>query len=169
MRALIRLLVTLCLAWGFVACGGDDDDSSSASAKDDVQSAEEFGDAAASAADFAGFDGGCQAAVAAMASVAAGAGAALTGGSDLEDSLATFKEFADKAPEEIKDEMNTLADAYGEFVAVLADSDYDPASGEDPPSEVMAALESIATEDVSAAGDKVSAYFEDNCGVGSNG
>ena len=168
MRRWMRLLVTLGLVLGgFVACGGgDDDDSSSASANDkpDTESAEDAGDAAANAADFAGFDEDCQDAVAAMSSVAAGASAAFGGGgTDISDSIETFRQFADRAPDEIKDEMQLMAKAYGDFVEALGD--YDPSSGEAPPQEVMDAIAKLDNDELSAASEKVSSYFEEHCGT----
>lgn len=109
----------------------------------------------------------CSNAVAAWSSAAAAAGAAMSGGGDLESSLGQLQAFAEAAPEEIRDDLALVYQAYGEFLAAIEESGYDPASGALPTEEQVAALESaseaLADADVQGASDRVSAWFQENC------
>jgi hypothetical protein len=173
----LRLLLALVAAAALfvTGCGGDDDDdggvAASGSASGSEASADEGGEeeidpeAVEDAAQAVGMDEDCAEAVAAFASVSAGAGAAFSGGdSDLEDSLEAFQAYAEVAPDEIQDDMEVLAEAYGEFIEAIVDSGYDASSGEAPPDEVMEALEDLDSEELSAANERISAYFENECG-----
>jgi hypothetical protein len=144
------------------ACGGGDDNG-------------DGGDGGASTgSDGGGIDGGvigageCADAVAAMAAAAQAIPAAMSGGSvDLETSIAQLQAFAENAPEEIRDELQIIYAAYGEFAQAMADSGYDPSSGQPPSADAIAALtqasEAINTPEVLAASNTVNAYFEGGC------
>jgi hypothetical protein len=168
-----RLLALVAAAALFVtACGGDDDDDDSAAIAEAAEAAEEgeddeeIAEDAAEAADALGLDEDCAEAMGAMAAVGASASSAMSGdGGDLDESLAAFRELADAAPEEISDDMKLMADAYGQFVEAILDSGWDAESGEMPPEEVMEALEDLDQDGLTAASERVSAYFEDHCGA----
>jgi hypothetical protein len=103
-----------------------------------------------------------------MAAAAQAIPAAFTGsGADLEASIEQMQAFAEAAPDEISADLQTIYAAYAEFAAILADADFDPASGQAPPPEVIAALEeasaALDAEEVQAAVARVNAYFEGGC------
>ena len=88
-----------------------------------------------------------------------------TSGADLSDEADAFQEFADNAPEEIREDMQTLADAYDEIVAALADIDLDP--GATPSAEQIAALtqalSSIDQAGVTEASTRIGTWAQENC------
>jgi hypothetical protein len=88
-----------------------------------------------------------------------------TTGEDLSDEADAFQEFADNAPEEIREDMQTLADAYEEIIAALADVDLDP--GATPTAEQIAALtqalSSIDQTGVQGASERIATWAQENC------
>ena len=91
------------------------------------------------------------------------AGAGTSG--DVDETEAFFDEFADSAPEEIRDDLRVLAAAYAEYAEVLEDADIDP--GEVPDARAIAALQAalarIDQEGVTEASANVSAWATANC------
>ena len=80
-----------------------------------------------------------------MAAAASAIPRALAGTSaSLDASVDQFQAFADAAPSEIKDDLQTVADGYADFVKVLTDANYNPASGQAPSPEVMAKIQAGA-------------------------
>jgi hypothetical protein len=165
-RVLLALLALIAL--GFVSCGGDDDDDA-ASGSGTTISNDDLKDAAKAA----GVDKECLQGVQAFSSLGASAGAAFAGGSELDKSVKAFKAYADAAPDDIKDEVRVIADAYSAYFQAVADSGWDPSSGTAPTQEqadaLSAASEKIDSADVKAASDTVSAYFDEHCKAGSGG
>ena len=111
----------------------------------------------------------CQQAVTAMAKAGSQVTAAMGGGAgDLQTSLDELKAFADNAPDEIKADMQTVVDGYAAFAQAMADSGYDPASGQAPSADQLAAIQaataSLNTADYQTASKNVSAWFKQNCG-----
>ena len=167
----MRWLSILMLALALVAagCGGSDDESSAA---DETtieetltdETTDETGTDTDAEFDFADED--CQSLVAAYLGVSQ-AFAAAAGGSDdeLAEQAEAFSEFADDVPEEIRADVQTLADAYGQYIAVLQDAGLEP--GEIPSAEqaqeLSEALASVGTEDVTAASERLSAWTTENC------
>jgi len=72
-------------------------------------------------------------------------------------------------PEEIRDDMRTVAEAYAVIARAYAESGYDPTSGEPPTAEQIAALtaaaEQLEDEDFVAASERVGTWFEAECGT----
>lgn len=149
-------------AFVLAACGGGDD-----------------GDAVSPAAGDGGGDAGgvtgvfgtaeCAQAVAAWSAAAAAVPAAMSGSAgDLDTTLTQLQAFADAAPEEIRADLVLVYQAYGAFMAAIQDSGYDPASGEVPSAEAIAAMEAASATlddpEFAAASDRVSAWFDANCG-----
>ena len=68
-------------------------------------------------------------------------------------------------PEEISADVETLAAAYGQYIEVIQDVGLQP--GEIPTAaqaqELQQALQSVGTEDVTAASERLSAWTEENC------
>jgi hypothetical protein len=98
-------------------------------------------------------------------------------GSDAFDNMdkATFDQIQeivgnvkDKAPEEIKDDVNTVAEGFASVQKIFAKYDYDltkltAAAAADP--DLTKQLQAAGGEDFTAASDRVSTYLEDTCGI----
>lgn len=163
-RFLFALLVVAAL--GLTACGGDDDDSASVGAKAKVDQA-----AIDAAAKAAGVSAKCAAGLRAYAGIAGGASSAFTGGAaDLEKSIKAFQAFAKDSPTEIRADVQVVADAYGAFVQAMVDAGWNPSSGTQPTPDQMQkvgdAAQILDDAKVKSAGDRVSAYFDQNCKAG---
>ena len=101
----------------------------------------------------------------------------LAGGSDFANPLAAgagdfdavadvWQQIADRAPDEIKGEMQILGDALTEFANILSGIDLtDPSALTDPDTQAaFANLEdAVDTERLEQATDAVNAWFEENC------
>ena len=111
----------------------------------------------------------CAQVVTAMAAAAAAVPQVMSGETgDLSTSVDQLEAMASKAPDEIRDDLLTVAQGYAAYSQALQDSGWDPSSGEAPPPDVMAALtaagQALDDADFQAASDRVSAWFADNCG-----
>ncbi|HEY7668538.1 MAG TPA: hypothetical protein VIE12_10495 [Actinomycetota bacterium] len=155
---LTKLTVVLSLfALVLVGCGGGDSDDGG-------------GGGGGATIDGGALDAAtCAQVVAAMASAYSGSAAAMTGGSgDLQTSVDQLEAFAANAPEEIRDDMQTITSGYAAMMQAFADAGYDPTSGTPPTAEQAAALQaataSINTAEFTAASDRVSAWFQEQCG-----
>ena len=154
------LAVALTLMTG---CGGSDDDNETdvgASAEVDGELDDELEDA--------GVSGGCADAVAAMSSAASGMTNALAGDvGDLEDAVGALEDYADDAPDEIRDDLRLVAEAYAKFVDVIVDSDIDLTGGEVPDQETMQAFEEASAgldeDDLKEASTRIQSFFEEEC------
>lgn len=166
LRRFLALLVLASLL--LAACGGDDGGGSDEGGGDGGEATEGDGGEATDG-DVGIFDAAeCAEVAAAMAAAAQAMPAVMSGSTaDLEQSLEQFQAFAEAAPEEIRDDMQILAEGYARIAQALAEADFDPASGQAPPPEVIAALEEASqqmnTEEFTAAAERVSAYFESGC------
>ena len=171
----MRWLSILVIALALVAagCGGDDEPSASDDTTIEETLTDETTDETTTDdettdgdADFDFADEDCQSLVAAFLGVSQ-AFAAAAGGSDaeLEEQAEAFSEFADDVPDEISDDVATLAAAYGQYIEVIQDAGIEP--GEIPTAEqaqeLSEALESVGTADVTAASERLSAWTTENC------
>ncbi|HJR95230.1 MAG TPA: hypothetical protein VJ807_07310 [Gaiellaceae bacterium] len=170
----MRWLSILVLALALVAagCGGGDDDSSASDTTTveetttDTTAETTTDDGAATSGDFDFADEDCRGLVAAYLGISQ-AFAAAAGGSneELEEQAEAFSEFADDVPEEIQADVQTLADAYGQYIQVLQDAGIEP--GEIPTAaqaqELQTALQAVGTADVTAASERLSAWTTENC------
>ena len=157
-----RFVVLLVVgAFVLAACGGGDDDGGA-------------GTTGAAGGDGGGVAGPLDAAecaqvVSAMAAAAAAVPQVMSGeAGDLGTSVEQLEAMAAKAPEEIRDDLLTVAQGYAAYSQALQDSGWDPSSGEAPPPEVIAALtvagQALDDADFQAASERVSAWFAANCG-----
>jgi hypothetical protein len=168
----MRWLSILVLALALVAagCGGGDDDSA---ASDDTTIEETTtdttttdGETTDTDADFDFANEDCRSLVAAFLGVSQ-AFAAAAGGSneELQEQAEAFAQYADDVPEEIQADVQTLADAYGQYIDVIQDAGLEP--GEIPTAEqaqeLQEALASVGTADVTAASERLSAWTTENC------
>ena len=179
MRWLTIAAAVAALALGLAAagCGGGDDEASDepdatlteteTDATTDETSTEETSTDETDTGDLGDFDFSydeCQQ-LAAAGSEFGQAVSGATSGADLSDEADAFQEFADNAPEEIREDMQTLADAYDEIVAALADIDLD--AGETPSAEQVAALtqalSSIDQTGVQGASERIATWAQENC------
>ncbi|HEX7277445.1 MAG TPA: hypothetical protein VF244_08740 [Acidimicrobiales bacterium] len=154
-----------------VGCGGDDDDESTTPATAGNSSTDGGGSSDLPTGGSGISSAACLSAATAMAQAAGGLSTAFSGGSeDLEDSVEAFEAFAANAPSEIRDDLRTVAEGYAEFVEILADANFNPASGEAPSPETMARLEAASEQfddsEFEAAAERVTAWFENECGEG---
>lgn len=167
----MRWLSILVLALALVAagCGGGDDDSSASDTTtvEETTTEETTDDGTATSEDFDFADEDCRGLVAAFLGVSQ-AFAAAAGGSDaeLQEQAEAFSEFADDVPEEIRADVQTLADAYGQYIDVLQDAGLQP--GELPTAEqaqqLQDALQAVGTADVTAASERLGTWTTENCG-----
>jgi hypothetical protein len=174
----VRWLSILVLAVALVAagCGGDDDSSASddttieetltedtttGGATTDEETTTE--DTSGDTTDLSGIlaDEDCAALVAAGASLAH----AFAGGSGTDENSAELEELAEKVPEEIKADVQVLANAYAEYAAELQDIGL--TAGATPTADqlqqLQAALASIDQEEVTAASNRLSTWSQENC------
>lgn len=110
--------------------------------------------------DFASED--CQELVSASAAL----GQAFSGaGDDLSDESQQFQEFADNVPDEIRADVQVLADAFADYAEALSGLDLE--AGEAPTPEqalqLTQALSTIDQAEVTAASERVSAWTQENC------
>ena len=170
----MRWLSILVLALALVAagCGGGDDDSSASDTTTveetttEETTEETTDDGTATSGDFDFADEDCRGLVAAFLGVSQ-AFAAAAGGSDaeLQEQAEAFSEFADDVSEEIRADVQTLADAYGQYIDVLQDAGLQP--GELPTAEqaqqLQDALQAVGTADVTAASERLGTWTTENC------
>ena len=177
MRWFLIVLAVLALAFAGAGCGGGDDESAGdteTTAITDSVSTDETTDETTDESttdgtdtDISDFDFSseeCRELLNAGTAFSQAIGSAGSGG-DLSDEAEAFQEFAGNAPEEIRDDMQTLADAYEEIIAALGDVDLQP--GETPSAEQVAqltqALSSINSADVTAASERIGTWAQENC------
>ena len=166
-------IVAIALALVAAGCGGSDDESSASdettieeTLTDETTDETTTEDGETTDADFDFADEDCQSLVAAFLGVSQ-AFAAAAGGTDAEfqEQAEAFAEFADDVPDEISDDVATLAAAYGQYIEVIQDAGIEP--GEIPTAEqaqeLSEALESVGTADVTAASERLSAWTTENC------
>ena len=149
-----------------VGCGDDGDDEATGGSVTSSTSRSTTGNTAAGGASIDSAK--CVGAATAMASAASAIPQALAGTSaSIDASVDQFQAFADAAPSEIKDDLETVADGYADFVKVLSDANYNPASGQAPSPEVQAQIESasekLEASDFQEAAARVTAWFQAGC------
>lgn len=170
MRRLVLLFALLAaLALVAVGCGGSDDESS-ASDETTVEettvtaTSEETTSEDVDSFDFADED--CQALVAAYVSLSGALASASGGGtSDFSDEIDEFAKLAEKVPDEIREDVQTVAAAYTQYIDVIQEAGIEP--GTVPTAEqaqqLQEALQDVGDADVTAAGERLSAWTTENC------
>ncbi len=174
-----RSLVLSLIATGsllFAACGGDDTSADTAGA--DTTAADGSADATTAApddtsasdisidegklGDIVGDD--CAQVAAVMASVyGSAAGVAGDSTKELEAALDSMKS---KVPDDLKDDLAVVSEAWSGYLAVLAKYGNDmtkliTAAASDP--ELQAQMAKMSTPEVEAASDNLSKYFDETC------
>lgn len=167
---LLTIAVVLVLAFAGAACGGDDeasgdedtvtletttDETTTDEATDEDTTEETFGDELASE--------DCQELI--SASAALGSAFSGVGSEDLDDSSDSFSRWADAAPEEIRGDLQIMAETYEAYADAIGDIGLEP--GETPTSEQAAefqqALASIDLEEFTAASQRFTTWAATNC------
>jgi hypothetical protein len=170
----VRWLSILVLALALVAagCGGDDESSASddttieETTTDTTDETTTEDDGSGTSGDFDFADEDCRSLVAAFLGVSQ-AFAAAAGGSneELQEQAEAFAQYADDVPEEIRADVQTLADAYGQYIDVLQEAGLQP--GEIPSAEqaqqLQEALQAVGTADVTAASERLGTWTTENC------
>ena len=177
--ALIPLLLFL------IACGGDDDDDSAGGG--DQPSATESGGGGGGADDDADEDAdddadvdiddaeaileNCPELIASFGAIAAiGGGGDPSADFDVNDAVEAFQNAADQAPDEIKADMQVMADAFADFSAAIEEVGVDlndPASfaslDAGQQAQLLAALQSFDSPELTEANANLTAYFTEHC------
>jgi len=166
---LLTLAVVLVLALVAAGCGDDDetsgdtvtietttDDTTTDETTTDEDTTEEtFGDSLASE--------DCQELI--SASSALGSAFAGVQGDDLGDSSEAFSQYADQAPEEIRGDLQIMAETYEAYAEAIGDIGLEP--GETPSQEqaleFQQALSSIDLEEFTAASQRFTTWAATNC------
>jgi hypothetical protein len=170
----IALAAIAVLLLAAAACGSGDDESA-ADTQAAAASTTDDGAATTAAADTTSDDGsddtpsfeGSKDCVE-LAQLGAKVSEALGGtGADTEKTKEFLDEFADKAPDEISDDFQVIADAYSKIADAIADANVKP--GETPDPEALAKLQSVATEldqtKLAEANTNITAWVSENCGA----
>jgi hypothetical protein len=170
----MRWLALLVLALALVAagCGGGDDESSASdeptveetTTADETTTAEETTDEATTDddVDLSGVlaDEDCLK----LASIGATFAQAVTGASD-EEAVEAFQQLVDDVPEEIKADVQVLADWFADYTAKLDDIGIEP--GATPTAaqlqQLQAALADTNQPELTAASERLSAWASENC------
>jgi hypothetical protein len=172
---LLTIAVVILLALAGASCGGDDEESSDEdtitfeTTTDDTttdettdetttddETTDDSGDSLASE--------DCQDLISASAALGQAFGGAQSG-EDLSESSEAFTEFAENAPDEIRSDLELMAETYAAYVDALEDIGLDP--GETPSAdqavEFQQALASIDLEEFSAASQRFTTWAGANC------
>lgn len=170
---LLTIALVLALAAVGAGCGGSDDESSGDTTETTTEETFTFDTTEDTETDGTETDtddtdglatGECRELVDASSQLSQALGAAGASG-DLGDSSEFFDEFADRAPDEIRDDFQILAEAYSEYADALGDVDLQ--SGETPSAEDLQALQealsSIDQAEVTAASQRISEWATANC------
>lgn len=155
-RFLTATLAAACLI-GVTACGSDDK-------KLDMPTATNGDSGGGSGSDSGsgnGSGGLTQAECVALLQAMGSAANAVSGQGDAAEWEAMTSALVAAVPDDLKDDAQVFAQAYGQFLAVMAEHE-----GEDNPmanADVMAALQAISTPEVEAAANNISDYMDATC------
>jgi hypothetical protein len=101
----------------------------------------------------------------ALASVGATIAQAFSGASGTTDNTDELAALADKVPDEIKADVQTLAEAFGTYAAKLQDIGIQPGATPtaDQLQELQTAIASLDQEELTAASNRIEAWTKKNC------
>jgi hypothetical protein len=176
MRAVATLLVLASCAFGAAACGGGEEagDTGAATTTETTTTETETTTTETDATTDTDTDaspsfasGECRELVDAAADLSQSLGAGTGTSADFQDSQRVFQEFVDRAPEEIRADLQVLADAFTKYADALEGVDLQ--AGETPDAatlqKLQAAVASIDQAEVQAASERVDTWARENCGV----
>lgn len=147
-------------------CGGGDDEATD---EPDVTITETTEDTTTDELDTSGLEGLASEDCLQLITIGAAISQAFSGaGGGDEETSKLFEELVAKAPDEIKDDLQTVAGAYSEYADALAGLDLK--EGQVPSAEdlqkIQAAVGSIDQAEVQAAAERLSDWAEENCPSG---
>jgi hypothetical protein len=165
----VRWLSILVVALAFVAagCGGGDDESAATdetaieetTTSEDTTSEETSTDTT----DLSGVlaDEDCLA----LAGVGATIASAFAGAGGDTESTAKLEQLAEKVPDEIKDDVQTLAAAFAEYADKLQEIGIEPGATPtaDQLQQLQGAIASLDQEELTAASNRIEAWAKENC------
>lgn len=163
--AWLAILVSALVLVG-AGCGGGDDEAAD---EPDVTITETTDDTTTDDLDTSGLEGLASEDCLQLLTIGAAFSRAFSGtaGGD-EETAELFDELVTKAPDEIRDDLQTVAGAYSEYADKIADLDLQ--EGQVPSAEdlqkIQAAIASIDQTEVQAAGERLSTWAETNCPSG---
>ncbi len=177
------------MAFAVAGCGGSSDSSDDAAADTAVTDTSSATDTSAStettstettstettstettsteASGLAGLSGECKDLAEAGQKFSAAIASSSSGGSgDPEATAAAFKEFAEQAPDELKDDFGVLAKVIAIYAAALKDIDFKPGSTPTPAqiAKLTKLGQSLNSADVQKASTAIAAWGQENCG-----
>jgi len=166
---LMLALSALCALGLLVAgCGGGDDESSDAAKAPAAAETTPAGSASSGSSSSGGSLKGCKEFQLAAAQVGTQFASALTGAGGSEDvqkAAKLFDELTSKAPDEIKEDFETINDAFKKLADALEGVDL--TGGQAPDPETLAKLQKVTSEidqkKLSDAGAHISAWAQANC------
>ena len=161
MRRLSLLVLALVLALVVAGCGGGDSESA---ATDETTTAETTTEETTDTTDLSGVlgDEDCLA----LASVGATIAQAFAGaGGTTDENTDELAALADKVPDEIKADVQTLAQAFGTYAAKLQDIGIEPGSTPtaDQLQQLQTAIASLDQQELTAASNRIEAWAKTNC------
>ena len=158
-RSFLAVFAVGALSLSLTACGGDD---KNASADDVAKAVEEATNGSVSADEvkdaLSGLDDVCSGA----AIVAAGMATALTGGEGTDQMDEYFDQALKDAPDEIKDDLTTVSEAFQKMGELIKDNGGDITKAMSDP-DVQAEFEALDTPELEAASDRLDTWFTENC------
>jgi len=171
MRWLAIVIAVLGLALVGAGCGGGDDeaagDETTIVTETTDTDATETTDTDTDVGDIGNLSEDCLAAVGAFAALSQAVGAAGAGGDtgNADESAELFREYADKAPDEIQDDIRVLAEAYATYIDEL--SGLSLQAGETPSADQSQQLSEAAaklnTPEIQAASESFNTWATTNC------
>jgi hypothetical protein len=182
MRAAATLLVLAACAFGAAACGGGDEASDTGAATTTETTTTETEATTTDTDTTTGTDtttdtdtdaspsfasGECRELVDAAADLSQSLGGTGTDTANLQDSQQVFQEFVDRAPDEIRADLQVLADAFAKYADALEGVDLKAGEAPDAATlqKLQAAVASIDQAEVQAASERVDTWARENCGV----
>ena len=171
MRWLGVVAMVVALAVAGAACGGGDESASgdttvTETTTEETTTEETTTDTSTDTGDFSGVlaDEDCQK----LIGVGAAFSQALTGATD-EEAAAAFQNLVDDVPDEIKADVQVLADWFAEYAAKVKDIGIE--AGQTPTADqiqqLVAALAATNQEEVTAASERLGVWANENCsGIG---
>jgi hypothetical protein len=169
------------LAFAAAGCGSSNDSGSEAAADTAVTETSSSTDTSSStedtstettstetSGDLAGLSGECKdLAEAGQKFSAAIASSASGGNGDLDVTADAYKEFADQAPDELKDDFKVLAKVIAVYATALKDIDLKPGSTPTPAqiAKLTKLAQSFNSADVQKASTAIAAWGQSHCGT----
>ena len=110
----------------------------------------------------------CSQAARALGEAAAAIPRAVTGqGGDVTDAVRQLSAVAAAAPEELRDDLEVIADGYNNFAKALEDAGFDPSGGQPPTEDQLKAVEAaskdLQTDEFKQALNNITAWFAGGC------